>query len=342
MGIDPSPDAGRGPSLDAGAGPSPDVGTGPRSGRGPGGAPATPGRGHGPVTPIPGPGPVTPIPGPGPATPGPARAAPCHGECGRLGHGVYDASTDPDTIRALFAAAPWATGYGIACGVPPHHLVGVDLDHKPATATDGLAAFARLAREHAFAVPHTVTVLTPSGGRHLWLTAPGNAPVHNSVGRLARGVDIRGLGGYLVGPGSRSSRGDYRRAPGSPLWTPAPAPEALLRLLAPPRPVSHPRPTRPLTRHRAAALVAFVRASRPGERNSRLYWAACRACDAGADPALTHALLDAALSTGLPPHEAAATLASAARRDGLRRSSTTWSGCRRSPASPSDRWPGSP
>nr|WP_313956501.1 bifunctional DNA primase/polymerase [Streptomyces sp. SAJ15] len=285
---------------------------------------------------------MTPIPGPGPATPGPARAAPCHGECGRLGHGVYDASTDPDTIRALFAAAPWATGYGIACGVPPHHLVGVDLDHKPATATDGLAAFARLAREHAFAVPHTVTVLTPSGGRHLWLTAPGNAPVHNSVGRLARGVDIRGLGGYLVGPGSRSSRGDYRRAPGSPLWTPAPAPEALLRLLAPPRPVSHPRPTRPLTRHRAAALVAFVRASRPGERNSRLYWAACRACDAGADPALTHALLDAALSTGLPPHEAAATLASAARRDGLRRSSTTWSGCRRSPASPSDRWPGSP
>src|SRR5690349_16749650 len=53
-------------------------------------------------------------------------AAPaCHGECGRFGHGVYDASKDPARIRELFAAAPWATGYGIACGLPPHHLIGV-------------------------------------------------------------------------------------------------------------------------------------------------------------------------------------------------------------------------
>ncbi|MEW2268375.1 bifunctional DNA primase/polymerase, partial [Streptomyces sp. NPDC047868] len=44
----------------------------------------------------------------------------CHGECGRFGHGVYDASIDPIRIRELFAAAPWATGYGIACGLDPH------------------------------------------------------------------------------------------------------------------------------------------------------------------------------------------------------------------------------
>jgi hypothetical protein len=55
---------------------------------------------------------------------------PCRGECGRFGHGVYDASTEPARVRALFAAAPWATGYGIACGLPPHHLIGVDLDVK--------------------------------------------------------------------------------------------------------------------------------------------------------------------------------------------------------------------
>lgn len=47
-----------------------------------------------------------------PALRSPHRDAPasepfaCRGECGRFGHGVHDASTDPDRVRALFAAAP--------------------------------------------------------------------------------------------------------------------------------------------------------------------------------------------------------------------------------------------
>ncbi|GLV75114.1 DNA primase [Streptomyces hygroscopicus subsp. hygroscopicus] len=295
---------------------------------------------------------------------------PCHGECGRLGHGVHDASADPEAIRALFAAAPWATGYGIACGCPPHHLIGVDLDlmsgragdpqgaggasgtdgrvGKPGTSdlgkprangarmpgtsdpgrpgtrrttcrqdrTDGLAALARLAREHAFAIPRTVTVLTPSGGRHLWLCGPPGLTVPNSAGRLAPGIDIRGLGGYLVGPGSYGSRGSYRLAPGSPAWAPAPAPPALLRLLTPPPPPRAYRfgPPSPEPRPAAlAGLVRFVRASRQGQRNDRLFWAACRAYETGAGPELAPALIEAALDTGLPPREARATVASAAR-----------------------------
>ncbi|MCQ8190635.1 bifunctional DNA primase/polymerase [Streptomyces rugosispiralis] len=334
---------------------------------------------------------------------------PCHGECGRLGHGVHDASAEPDAIRALFAAAPWATGYGIACGCAPYHLIGIDLDvrgvrpgspgapggpqgsggagdtdaraggtgkteraeraeragatkragaesgtaeraerseaesgtaeragatERPGTAeragaaespdasrkerTDGLAALARLAREHAFAIPRTVTVLTPSGGRHLWLCGPPGLAVPNSAGRLAPGIDIRGLGGYLVGPGSYASHGGYRLAPGSPAWAPAPVPTALLRLLAPPRPAP-PRSYRPgplfPEPHPAAleGLVRFVRASREGQRNDRLFWAACRAYETGAGPELAPALIEAALDTGLPAREARATVASAAR-----------------------------
>ncbi|MGX1368912.1 hypothetical protein RKD19_004271 [Streptomyces canus] len=102
----------------------------------------------------------------------------CHGECGAFGHGVYDASTDPVRIRELFAAAPWATGYGIACGLPPHHLIGVDLDTK--SGTDSSAALRELALRHLFTIPDTVVVLTPSGGRHLWLTGPPDAAVPNS------------------------------------------------------------------------------------------------------------------------------------------------------------------
>lgn len=176
-----------------------------------------------------------------PALRSPHRDAPasepfaCRGECGRFGHGVHDASTDPDRVRALFAAAPWATGYGIACGLPPHHLIGVDLDTKSAAAqTDSATALRELALRHLFTIPPTVVVLTPSGGRHLWLTGPPDHVVPNSAGRLAPGIDIRGAGGYLVGPGSRTRHGAYTIAPGTSHLRPAPCPPALLRLLLPP------------------------------------------------------------------------------------------------------------
>ncbi|MFG2138854.1 bifunctional DNA primase/polymerase [Streptomyces sp. NPDC048650] len=243
---------------------------------------------------------------------------PCRGACGRLGHGVHDATTDPLGIRRMFAAAPWATGYGIACGLPPHHLIGIDLDTKHGA--DALTALRLLAEQHRFPLPPTVTVRTPSGGRHLWLTGPPAPPVPNSVGRLAPGIDIRGAGGYLVGPGSLTARGRYVLAPGAP-HVPAPAPHALLALLtARPatrtaaRPTAHGEDTPTVPPQPAAALVRFVRSSPEGQRNARLFWAACRAHEAGLDAELAARLLDAACSTGLTEAEARTTLASARRR----------------------------
>ncbi|MFE2352968.1 bifunctional DNA primase/polymerase [Streptomyces parvulus] len=247
---------------------------------------------------------------------GPAPGPPsCHGECGRFGHGVHDASTDPARIRELFAAAPWATGYGIACGLPPHHLVGIDLDTK--SETDSSAALRELALRHLFTIPPTVVVLTPGGGRHLWLTGPPEAVVPNSAGRLAPGIDIRGAGGYLVGPGSRTRHGVYTTAPGTSHLPPAPCPPALLRLLLPPpRPDRAPHGT-PDT-HDGRGLVHFVLAAHEGQRNTRLFWAACRAYENGIGPALLGPLLDAARATGLTEREARTTIASAARMTGHR------------------------
>ncbi|EGX56421.1 hypothetical protein SZN_27951 [Streptomyces zinciresistens K42] len=237
---------------------------------------------------------------------------PCHGQCGRPGHGVHDASRDPARIRELFAAAPWATGYGIACGLPPHHLIGIDLDTK--SGTDSSAALRELALRHLFTIPPTVVVLTPSGGRHLWLTGPPDLVVPNSASRLAPGIDIRGAGGYLVGPGSRTGHGVYRTAPGTSHIVPAPCPRALLRLLLPPP--RAPYSTPPAAGDHGRGLVQFVLAAHEGQRNTRLFWAACRAYEDGIGPALVDALVEAALDSGLTEREARATIASAARMTG--------------------------
>ncbi|MFF1377675.1 bifunctional DNA primase/polymerase [Streptomyces sp. NPDC058308] len=250
----------------------------------------------------------------------------CHGECGRLGHGVYDASTDPRRIRELFAAAPWTTGYGIACGLPPHHLIGIDLDTK--SGTDAPAALRELALRHLFTIPDTVVVTTPSGGRHLWLAGPPGAVVPNSAGRLAPGIDIRGAGGYLVGPGSRTEHGVYNTVPGTAHLPPAPCPPALLRLLVPPPHAAHQPPHQPphqpshpaghasAETQRGHGLVQFVLAAHEGQRNTRLFWAACRAYENGIGEALAPQLTDAALRVGLTEREAHSTIASAARLTG--------------------------
>ncbi|WP_327269034.1 bifunctional DNA primase/polymerase [Streptomyces sp. NBC_01218] len=265
---------------------------------------------------------------------GSARPA-CTGRCGRPGHGVHDATTDPTAVRALFAAAPHTAGYGIACGRGPHRLIGIDLDADavgpavrpdghPGAQTDG--ALRQLALQHLFTIPPTLTVLTPGGGRHLWLTVPTDVVVPSSASRLAPGVDVRGTGGYLIGPGSHTPYGSYRLAPGTANLPPAPCPRTLLRLLTPPvRPAgtagtagtaeatgtAGPRPPRGL--EQGEGLVHFVRAARAGERNTRLFWAACRAYEHGFGEALAPALTEAAVRAGLAAHEARATLASAAR-----------------------------
>ncbi|MFJ8882182.1 bifunctional DNA primase/polymerase [Streptomyces sp. NPDC102402] len=245
----------------------------------------------------------------------------CKGACGLPGHGVHDATTDPAAVRALFAAAPGATGYGIACGRPPHRLIGIDLDIDTTHGNDSVAALQQLALQHLFTIPATVTVLTPSGGRHLWLTGPPGVSVPNSAGRLAPGIDVRGAGGYLVGPGSVTTHGRYRLAPGTAHLTPAPCPRSLLRLLTPP-----PRPHQPdgrpsPTSRQGEGLVQFVRAAHEGQRNTRLFWAACRAYEHGFGDALADALTEAAIRTGLTEQEARAAIASAARLTTPRRNS---------------------
>ncbi|WP_369183764.1 bifunctional DNA primase/polymerase [Streptomyces sp. Y1] len=236
----------------------------------------------------------------------------CRGECGRLGHGVHDAANDPEWTRDLFKAAPWATAYGIACGRAPHHLVGIDLDVKHGI--DGPGNFKALAAEHGFDIPPTATVLTPSGGLHLWFTAPAQAQILNSQSMLAAGIDVRGSAGYLVGPYSRTQAGLYAFAPGADPNVIAELPSGLLALLtakAAVAPAPQPEALRERVHHQSAYVRAVldgedakVRAqTRPGRKN-RLWASAAAIGRLVGDGTVTESLafevlLNAGLATGL-------------------------------------------
>ncbi|WP_208609502.1 primase alpha helix C-terminal domain-containing protein, partial [Streptomyces atriruber] len=104
-------------------------------------------------------------------------------------------------------------------------------------------------------------------------------------------------------------------------------PPALLRLLTPPRrahqlalhpadqsAADHPGPEP--SHQRGQGLVQFVLAAHEGQRNTRLFWAACRAYENGMGDALSPRLTDAAIRVGLTEREARSTIASAARLTG--------------------------
>ncbi|PBD00291.1 bifunctional DNA primase/polymerase-like protein [Streptomyces sp. Ag82_O1-15] len=257
-----------------------------------------------------------------PAIPSPHdKGHSCKGDCGQPGHGVYDATTNAADVRRLFGLAPKAVGYLIACS---GRLVGLDVDRK--NGVDGCATLNRLAREHGFEIPQTTTICTPSGGFHLWMTVPEGVTVPPSVGRLGKGLDVRGTGSYLNGPGSTGRAGEYTFHPRLGYVDPQPVPEQLLKLMLPPGPVS--RPQRRLPAQNGAAgralegLVNVVLNAPQGERNSKLYWAASKAWAHVGDGHLAAGdveaeLIGAAIQIGLSEAEARRTVASAGRGSGV-------------------------
>lgn len=102
------------------------------------------------------------------------------------------------------------TGYGVNCGRAG--LVVIDCDRHDES-TDGVRNFHDLCDEHSFDPEETFAVSTPSGGVHYYFSRKGvdeDVKIGNSPGGLPDGVDVRGSGGQVVGPGSRTSDGEYR------------------------------------------------------------------------------------------------------------------------------------
>jgi putative DNA primase/helicase len=110
----------------------------------------------------------------------------------RTPNGVKDATTDRTTIRAWWNR--WSdANIGIATGHSSDIFV-IDVDGDV-----GKASLEQLQAEHG-RLPKTVTVRTGKG-RHRYFRCDG-ARVGNNVGKLGKGIDVRGDGGYVVAAGS--------------------------------------------------------------------------------------------------------------------------------------------
>jgi hypothetical protein len=94
---------------------------------------------------------------------------------------------------------------GVATG--PSNVVVLDFDSaKTPDEISGIEAFRAAYPDRK--LPATYTVHTGSGGWHLYYAA-GDTELRNSAGLLAKKVDTRANGGYVLGPGSVVSSREY-------------------------------------------------------------------------------------------------------------------------------------
>jgi hypothetical protein len=126
------------------------------------------------------------------------------------------ASTDEVQIRVWWREFPHAVP-GIELGRAA--LVVIDPD-RHGKGPDGIEAFAQLCADIG-GIPRHPTTNTPQGHHHIF-RQNGGEPIGNGTGSLPPGVDIRGVGGWIVAPGSvRPDGAVYASREGMPLLTDA-------------------------------------------------------------------------------------------------------------------------
>ena len=196
-----------------------------------------------------------------------------------LSNGFKGATKNERVTRILFGDRhPTAM-----VGIPTGEQIGawvLDVDvHKDedGKVVNGYESLAALEAKHG-ELPTTATAKTAGGGEHRYFK---HVPGVRNRGKLGLGLDVRGSGGYVIAPGSRTSDGkeytwiDYDGAGLPPL---ADAPDWLLELVLPPPPPDTPAVTYAYEKgandayvERAIDLELGELASAPGGgRNNRL------------------------------------------------------------------------
>ena len=130
--------------------------------------------------------------------------------CDRVGkhprtrRGLTDATTDEKTIREWWAQWPDANVLIRTGKVGDRYLVALDVDLKH----NGEESLARVLNENSADLPDTPRAITGGGGAHVFMWS--KHPIKSSVGShggIAPGVDVRGVGGYVIAAPSRHETG---------------------------------------------------------------------------------------------------------------------------------------
>jgi len=222
-------------------------------------------------------------------------------------HGFKDASCEPEAVRAL-----WCDHPGPLIGVPTGAVSGIfvlDIDSAKHTEAD------EWLERHAPYLPETKEHRTQSGGLHILFKHRDG--LKNSASRIARGIDTRGDGGYVVWWPAAIPQ-PYQ--PNTPL---AEVPDWMVEALTPPETVYPKRqPTAPLSdenlNRKIDGIVGTIAAAREGERNNLLNWGAYRLAELVSQAVIPrdHAFdmaIEAGRQAGLSIAEAKRTVQSAFR-----------------------------
>jgi hypothetical protein len=128
--------------------------------------------------------------------------------------GFWDATTDARRIKAWWGRWPHAN-VGVPTGERSGLLV-LDVDPRDR----GPESLTALERTNG-PLPETAKARTGGGGVHVFFRCPAGKAVRNSAGRLGPGLDVRGEGGYVVVPPSRTQSAYEwldRPTPAAPTW----------------------------------------------------------------------------------------------------------------------------
>jgi hypothetical protein len=217
--------------------------------------------------------------------------------------GFKDAASEPREIRKL-----WRDHPGPLIGVPtgePNGLFVLDIDSPRHTEA------AEWLERCAPYLPETRQQTTRSGGLHLFFNH--HQGLRNSAGRIARGIDTRADGGYIIVWMPQAWLIKPRPLADIPPW--------LIKAATPPPPPvmqCNPALSAEGARRKVEGIVGAVATAQAGQRNSLAFWGACRLAELVKQRILAErdaiAIgIEAARQAGLSPKEATRTISSAFR-----------------------------
>lgn len=215
---------------------------------------------------------------------------PAHGKIPATEHGFHDATTSHRQIDSWWGRSP-GRNVSIATGAPGPDVLDVDRHGGKS----GFPALRQLKTAGLVGQPQAM-VRTPGSGAHLYYA--GTEHQHNGHIEAAR-IDFRSNGGYVVAPPSRVNGRPYvvvgRQASADTFdWGKA-------KELLDPQPQRRAwQPRRDGGQQDLSHLARLVAGKAEGGRNEALFWAACRAAEAGRTDVFPE-LAAAARAAGLPP-----------------------------------------